>query len=146
LLSGPYVQLSARNEAFLFASIVSLSTTLREARITLYSVDPEGAGAALGTQEFYYREFLKPVVLAKNTQAGNLALQVFAVHTGGLVLTASNDIASQITRCVADADVYYTLTVDAAPADQPDAYHTLEVKVATPGLTARTRSGYYVQH
>jgi VWFA-related protein len=146
LLSGPNVQLSARNEAFLFSSIVSLSTALRDARITLYSVDPEGAGAALGTQEFYYREFLKPVALAKNAQAGNLALQVFAVHTGGLVFTASNDIAGQITRCVEDADVYYTLTVDAAPADRPDAYHALEVRVATPGLTARTRSGYYVQH
>ena len=71
---------------------------------------------------------------------------VVAVHSGGLVFTASNDIAGQITRCVADADVYYTLMVDAAPADRPDAYHALQVKVATPGLTARTRNGYYVQH
>ena len=146
LLSGPNVQLNARNEAGLFASIVSVSTALRDARITLYSVDPEGAESALGTQNFYYREFLKPVVLAKNAQAGDLALQVLAVHSGGLAFTASNDIAGQITRCVADADVYYTLTVDAAPADRPDAYHALEVKVATPGLTARTRNGYYVQH
>ena len=44
LLSGPNVQLSARNEAGLFTTIVSLSTALRDARITLYSVDPEGAG------------------------------------------------------------------------------------------------------
>jgi VWFA-related protein len=146
LLSGPNVQLSARNEAGLFASIVSLSTALREARITLYSVDPAGAGATIGGQDFYYREFLKPVVLAKNAQVGNLALQVFAVHSGGLVFTASNDIAGQITRCIADADVYYTITVDAAPVDRPDAYHALEVKVATPGLTARTRNGYYAQH
>jgi hypothetical protein len=51
-----------------------------------------------------------------------------------------------VLRCVADADVYYTLTVDAAPADRPDAYHALEVKIATQGLTARTRNGYYVQH
>jgi VWFA-related protein len=146
LLSGPNVQLTARNQAGLFASIVSLSTALRDARITLYSIDPAGAGAGIGTQDFYYREFLKPVVLAKNAQAGNLALQVLAVHSGGLVFTASNDIAGQITRCVADADVYYTLMVDAAPADRPDAYHALEVKVATSGLTARTRNGYYVQH
>ena len=146
LLSGPNVQLSARNEAGLFASIVSFSTALRDARITLYSINPEGAGSGIGTQDFYYREFLKPVVLAKNAQPGNLALQVLAEHSGGLVFIASNDIAGQITRCVEDADVYYTLTVDAAPADRPDAYHALAVKVATPGLTARTRNGYYVQH
>jgi VWFA-related protein len=144
LLSGPNIQLSAKDEAGLFASIVSVSTALRDARITLYSVDPKGAGSAIGTQDFYYQEFLKPVALAKNAQAGNLALQVLAVHSGGLVSNASNDIAGQITRCVADADVYYTITVDAAPADRPDAYHALEVKLATPGLTARTRNGYYV--
>ena len=146
LLSGPNVRLSAKDEAGLFASIVSVSTALRDARITLYSIDTEGAGSGIGTQDFYYREFLKPVVLAKNAQPGNLALQVLAEHSGGLVFTASNDIAGQITRCVADADVYYTLTVDAAPADRPDAYHALEVKIAPAGLTARTRNGYYAQH
>ena len=86
------------------------------------------------------------MVLAKNAQAGNVALQVLSLQSGGLVFNASNDIAGQISRCVADADVYYTLTVDVAPADRPEAYHTLEVKVATPGLTARTRNGYYAQH
>jgi VWFA-related protein len=145
MLSGPNIQLSAKNEAGLFASIVSVSTALREARITLYSVDPEGAGSAIGTQNFYYQEFLKPVTVAKNAEAGNLALEVLAVQSGGLALTASNDITGQIARCVADADASYTLTVDAAPADSPNAYHAMTVKVATLGLTARTRSGYYAQ-
>jgi VWFA-related protein len=145
ILSGPEIQLSAKNEASLFASIVSVSTALREARMTLYSIDPQGAGAIIGTRNFYYKEFLKPVTVAKNAQAGNLALQVLAVQSGGLAFPSSNDITGQIASCVADADAYYTLTVDAAPADQPNAYHAVTVKVATPGLTARTRSGYYVQ-
>jgi VWFA-related protein len=144
ILSGPGVDISAKEQASLFSSIVSISTALRDARMTLYSVDPEGAGAGIGTQ-FYYQEFLKPVTSARKTAPGNLSLQVLAVQSGGLVTTASNDIASEIARCVADADAYYTLTVDAAPADQPDTYHAIEVKVAPPGLTARTRGGYYVQ-
>jgi hypothetical protein len=37
------------------------------------------------------------------------------------------------------------LTLDAAVAERANEYHSIEVKVATPGLTARTRSGYYVQ-
>jgi hypothetical protein len=35
--------------------------------------------------------------------------------------------------------------MDAAPSDQPNPYHSIQVKIAQPGLTARTRSGYYVQ-
>ncbi len=145
MLSGPGIELTAKDEANIFASIVATSTALREARITLYSVDPAGAGAAVGSQDFYYRSFLKPVTAAKKAQFGNLALQVIATQSGGLATTANNDIASQIARCVSDADAYYTLVVDQAPADAPNSYHALTVKVAKPGLTPRTRDGYYVQ-
>jgi VWFA-related protein len=144
LLSGPGIELTSKEQANLFSSIVSISTALRQARVTLSSVNPEGAGGGV-SQDFYYETFLKPVSRAKDTQVGNLALQVIATQSGGLALTASNDIAGQIARCVADADSYYTLVVDQAPADAPDSYHALTVKVAKPGLTARTRAGYYVQ-
>lgn len=145
LLSGPGVDLSAKQETSLFESIVFVSTALRMARITLYNIDPEGAEDAGGIQAFYYKEFLKPVTVTKNALAANLALQVLAIQSGGLVFSASNDIAGQIARCVADADAFYTLTVDAAPADRPNEYHTVQVKMATAGLTARTRGGYYGQ-
>ena len=144
ILSGPEIQLTTKDQAGLFASVVSLSTALRVARITLYSVNPEGAGAS-EIREFYYKEFLKPITAANKVLPGDLALQVLAVQSGGLVFTASNDIAGQLTRCVSDIDAFYTLTLDAAPPDKPNAYHALTLKVATPGLTARTRAGYYQQ-
>jgi VWFA-related protein len=144
ILSGPGIELTSKNQASLFSSIVAISTALRQARVTLSSVNPEGAGGGV-TQDFYYETFLKPVTRARDTQIGNLALQVIATQSGGLVLPASNDIAGQIERCVADADSYYTLVIDQAPADAPNSYHALTVKVAKPGLTARTRAGYYVQ-
>jgi VWFA-related protein len=145
ILSGPEVQISQKQEASLFASIVSISTALRQARMTLYSIDPEGTEDAGGIRTFYYKEFLKPITAAKNALPGNLALQVLATQSGGLVFVASNDITGQIDRCVADAGAFYTLTLDAAAAERPNEYHAIEVKIATPGLTARTRSGYYVQ-
>jgi VWFA-related protein len=145
LLSGPNVQLDTRQQAGLFASIVSASTSLREARITLYNVNPEGAEDAGSIQAFYYEEFLKPVTAQNRAQTGNLALQVLAVQSGGQALTPSNDIAKQIDHCITDADVYYTLTVNPVPADKPNEFHAIEVKVATPGLKARTRAGYYTQ-
>jgi len=70
---------------------------------------------------------------------------VLSTQSGGLVLNASNDIKGLIDRSVADADAFYTLTLEAAVAERPNEYHSIEVKVATPGLSVRTRSGYYVQ-
>jgi VWFA-related protein len=145
ILSGPEVQISSKQEAGLFASIVSISNALRQARMTIYSIDPEGTADAGGIRTFYYKEFLKPITAAKNALPGNLALQVLATQSGGLVFVASNDITGQIDRCIADAGAFYTLTLDPAVAERPNEYHSIEVKIATPGLTARTRSGYYIQ-
>ena len=143
LLSGPNVQTSNKEVKALFSSIVAASTALRHARMTLYSVDPLGVADA--GRLFYYQEFLKPVSEAKNAQPANLALQVLATQTGGLVLNASSDIAGQLERCMADADTFYTLTVEMPQAEQANEYHAIDVKVEPPGLTTRTRRGYYEQ-
>jgi hypothetical protein len=37
------------------------------------------------------------------------------------------------------------VSFEASPADRRDEYHSLEIKVDKPGLTARTRQGYYAQ-
>ncbi len=50
LLSGPGIQLSQKNEEGLFHSIVDLSTAMRQANVTLYSVDPLGTADAGGTR------------------------------------------------------------------------------------------------
>jgi VWFA-related protein len=145
LLSGPEVQLTAKTQDFLFNNIVELSGALREARITLYSVDSLGLADAVSGRTFYYEEFLKGVPSASKTQNGNLGLQVMAVQSGGRVLTGSNDVANSIASCLADAKAFYTISFDSPPADHPNEYHTLQVKIGKPGLTARTRTGYYAQ-
>ncbi len=145
MLSGPNVNLAAKQADGLFASVVSISTVLRAARITLYSIDPLGVADAGGIRVTYYEQFLKPVTVANKTQIGNLALQVIATQSGGKALYSSNDIAEQINRCLADVEAFYTLTLDTAPSDGVNVFHTLAVKVAPGGLTARTRNGYYSQ-
>jgi VWFA-related protein len=144
LLSGPNVQLSAKDQAWLFQTVVQLSDELRAARITLYNVDPLGMDESLG-RTFYYQSFLKGLSSAKQAQNGNLGLQVLAAQSGGTVLTSSNDIAKLVASCVTDATAYYTLSFDSPPADHPNEYHSLQVKIDKPGLTARTRTGYYAQ-
>ncbi len=76
---------------------------------------------------------------------GDLALETIATQSGGSALHPGNDIASALRKCVADADAYYELSFDPPISDRPNEYQRLEVHVAKPGLTARTRQGYYSQ-
>jgi VWFA-related protein len=145
LLSGPGVELTAKNQEFLFNTVVELSGALREARITLYSLDAAGVADAASFRTFYYKSFLKGVRSADKVQSGNLGLQVLATQTGGRVLSSSNDMATSIASCLVDAKAFYTISFDSPPADHPNEYHDLQVKIDKPGLTARTQTGYYAQ-
>ena len=145
LLSGPGVELSTKDQQGLFNTIVSLSAALRGARVTLYSIDPLGMADAGSVRMVYYKNFLKGVSSPNKVQGGDLGLQVVAAQTGGQVLNSSNDLTSLIESCLADAKAFYTLSFTSPPADGPNDYHSLQVKISKPGLIARTRTGYYAQ-
>jgi hypothetical protein len=91
MLSGPGVQLSSKDQQALFNTIVAAATTLLQARITLYSIDPLGLADAGGLRTTLYQQFLKGVRAPKQVQAGNLALQVLhqPVSQGLSTLTPS---------------------------------------------------------
>ena len=146
LLSGPNVQLSTKNQQSVFDSIVAMSTQIRRARMTLYSVDPLGTAGSGNLRTFYYTEFLKGITTPKQVAFGDLSLQVFVVHSGGRVLNASNDVAGEVEKCVRDANSYYSLSYNAAPADGPNEYRAIEVKITGPSQAkAQTLAGYYAQ-
>jgi len=90
-------------------------------------------------------QYVKGVSDPNHVDLGDLSLPVLATQTGGQVLMGSSDLTSLIDRCIADAKTYYVLTYNPPPAAHPDEYHGIEVKVDRPGLTARTRTGYYSQ-
>ena len=144
-LSGPNVNLRRKEEESLFHSITSISTALRQARITLYSIDPVGVADAGGFRTYYYESFLKGVSKPEKAQAGDLALQVIAVQSGGRVLNSSNDISTEIATCVADANASYVLSIAPGVVEHAEEYHPLAVTVSNANLTARTRAGYYTQ-
>jgi VWFA-related protein len=145
LLSGPRIDMTSTQAKRLFATIISTSAALRQARITMYSIDPLGLADAGSLRVNYYQDFLKPVTAPKDVQIADLALQVLATQTGGLALNSNNDITSQVARCIDEADAFYTITIDTVPEDKPNQFNSISVKVETPGLTARTRNGYYSQ-
>ncbi|MGA2673291.1 MAG: VWA domain-containing protein [Terracidiphilus sp.] len=129
----------------IFNSAVRFSDALRQARMTMYSIDPLGAAGAGSTQSSEYQTFLKGLTGTERAEIGDLALQTVAMQSGGLAIFGNESIASSIDRCAAEFNSFYRLTIEARPADGANEYHELEVKLGTKGLTARTRTGYYAQ-
>ncbi|HXE34781.1 MAG TPA: VWA domain-containing protein [Verrucomicrobiae bacterium] len=136
--------LDAKQQQQYFQNIVDISTHLRESRITLYSVDPLGT-SKVGLHNSDWKPYLKPVSKVGQMQPGNLAVEVIATHSGGLALGSSNDVAAELQSCVADAGSFYEISFDPPVTDRANEYHHLEIRVAKPGLTARTWQGYYSQ-
>jgi len=125
----------------IYSSIASMSTALRDAQITLYTVVPVNGF----TRAYNYLQYFKGVSGPKQVDLGDLLLPVLSLQTGGQVLTGSSDLPDLINRCTADARVYYQLTFISPPAKHLNEYHSIEVVVDKPGLKARTRTGYYAQ-
>jgi VWFA-related protein len=141
LLSGPEVDLSDSERQQFFADIVDFSTAFGRDNLTLYSIDAWGANEPLG-RETYWQSFDKGVSKPSQVNAGDLALQVLATQSGGLVLN-SNDVSGEIQQSVADTRAYYQVTFVPSGDSRPDQYHRLEVRVTQHDLKARTRQGYY---
>jgi VWFA-related protein len=135
------IQTSSQGQQQNFDVIVELSTRLREARISAYSI----AAGSSGVSMFLYKDFLNGVKTAQKADPPNLGLKVLAVQSGGSVQGPDNDLTAQINRCVEDAKAFYTLSFDPPPAGHANEYHDLKVLVDKPGLTVRTSTGYYNQ-
>jgi hypothetical protein len=127
----------------LFNAIVEMTQLLREARVTMYNANPRDPEAAMNLGPDYYKGFLKGVPSAKRAESGDLAVPVFAVHSGGLVDNQGDDLVRQLNGCITDAAAYYTLSFDPPGAEHTDEYHEVEVKVAQPHMKTRTNAGYY---
>jgi VWFA-related protein len=144
-MTDPEEGLSPKAQQTLFATIVSLSDKLRRARITLYAADPYGLRGLDDFENSNYEHFVNGAKRPGQVEMGDVGLQVLATQSGGLVQNGSSDVAGEIARAVADASAYYVLEFDAPPADGPNEYHSLEVKIGKPGLKARARTLYYAR-
>lgn len=141
---GDSILFTSEQRRQMFASMVNLSTQLRKSQITIYSVDPLGL-QDVGIRTNAYASYLKGVSKPSNVEAGNLGLQVFAIHSGGLVLNSGNDLAELLQKCLADTEAYYEITFEPPVASQSNEFHHLEIKVANPKLKVRTFQNYYAQ-
>jgi VWFA-related protein len=142
LLSGPTVYLLPPQHQQIFGDVVYFSSQLRHSNIVLYNINPLGLAESTFDAN-YYNTFVKGVAKAGDAQFASVSLQVLSVQSGGLTIEAETDVAAMIQKCLADADSWYEITFDPLPADKPNEYHHIEVKLDQPGLIVRTRDGYY---
>ncbi|WP_420237472.1 VWA domain-containing protein [Telmatobacter bradus] len=142
LISGPNVMLSTRDEKQLFNDVVSSANRLRQSNLTLYNVNPWGVDESLDRAN-YFEAFLKAPVNANGIEAGYLGLQVLAIHSGGLAIESNNDVARNIETCLNKLRSWYEIAFDPLPADKPNEYHHIEVRLNQRALTAHTTDGYY---
>ncbi|MGB9032814.1 MAG: VWA domain-containing protein [Acidobacteriaceae bacterium] len=145
IFDNPNVIVSPQQQRNFFSGIVGLSSALQAAGITLYSIDPLGTADAASDRTFLWESFLKPVTKPTKADPGDLALQVFAMHSGGTVVSGSNDITGEIAKCARDASAWYSMSFDPQRPDAPNTWHDLAVKVDKPGVKVRTINGYYAQ-
>jgi VWFA-related protein len=141
-LPGFAAELDDKTQQKLFGDVVSMSNLIWKSGATLYSIDPIGA-AENTVRLSYYKEFLDPVTKPSKVDVGYLGLEVLALQSGGLAIHSTNDVTDALKQCIADAAPFYDIAIDPVQAKRPGEFHHIEIQVATPGLTARTRAGYY---
>jgi hypothetical protein len=120
---------------------------LMNSRVTLYMVDPTPLSSAT------YDTVDVPTSLADLQDetgdepfASSVGFTSLAKTTGGRVFDSRNDVNHEIEESIRDGADYYTIAyTPSAEPDPDDAYRHVHVIVGRPGLTAMTRSGYYLQ-
>lgn len=109
---------------------------LRDARVTLYSVDPAGVMIDPGT---YGTD-----AALDDPFGGNYQFSRLAKATGGRALYGRNDVDAEIGTSMRDGSSFYTLTYRPSNTTlDPLKFRKIHVSLTRPGLTATTREGYY---
>jgi VWFA-related protein len=128
-----------------FDNLVLISTTLREAQVTLDTVFSPDLNRRVQLRSDHDNTFFNGVPSEDQVTASSLGLQVLAHQSGGQILLESKDLADEIRKCVADAESYYVLSFDTPAAGKPGEFHSLKVNTNQPGLRVRTNTAYYAQ-
>jgi len=124
------------------AAIQRVTDRMLAARVTLYTIDPEGVAATDPGQG----QQIDPTAAggATGSYGNNMAFESFAAATGGRVIGGRNDLERQIAQVSAEGTEYYTLAY--APTSTNDAkrpYRRIRVMMKDPTLRAITREGYF---
>ncbi len=110
--------------------------TLRDARITLYTIDPAGVMVNPG-------EYGRAAAF-NDPFGGNYQFNRLAMATGGRTLYGRNDVNAEIGTAIQDGANFYTLTYRPTnTSNDTQKFRKIVVTIDRPGLKVITREGYY---
>jgi VWFA-related protein len=136
---GASVYVSPFSQTSEFNDIATLLNGLRAAQITLF-------GGFLFAAPFR-SDLIQPAQSPGNVNSASLRLSTLAFESGGrTLLNESNPnipVADQIDQYLEDAGLFYSLAYVAPPAKPRLPYHSIQVRIDRPGLTAHTSVAYY---
>ena len=127
------------NEA---SGLIAAFNALQRGNVAVYAFGVEGlrsGGMSTGRGASTVGPFSLPV----SDLSADDSLHSFAESTGGRAVTNTNDPAAQVTDVFRDSNMYYFVGFRSTAAPDEPQFRKIEVKLNRPGLTARTRNGYY---
>jgi len=110
------------------------------ANVNIYGLDPGGLRAPVVVRNW---------LTGSSRLEGNPGLlnreflQAVSASTGGFALTNTNEIGTGITRILRENSSYYLLGYVSSNTRAEGKHRRVEVSVNRPGVTVRTRSGYF---
>ena len=117
---------------------------LRDARVTLYTIDPAGVMVDPGV---YGSDYIYGSSIAADPFGGNYQFNRMAQATGGRTLYGRNDVDTEVQTAIQDGANFYTLTYRPTNSTMdPQKFRKIKVTVTQPGLKVITREGYYLQY
>jgi VWFA-related protein len=129
---------SIDTENRIFNAVQDCVNMLRDARVTLYTIDP--AGVMVDPGEYGGDPMVDPF-------GGNYEFNRLAKATGGRTLYGRNDVDAEIQTAIQDGANIYTLAYRPVTSiSDPQKFRKIAVTVDRPGLHVITREGYYIQN
>jgi VWFA-related protein len=131
------------------AQMKDLIDQANRASVVIYSLDAKGLQTVMpkasddmkdATDEQIAQQTTDALLANIDTQAGMVLL---ARETGGFAMINENDLDLGVKKAVADSNTYYLLGFDPEDAHFNGRYHSIRVRVKTPGLQVRTRGGFF---
>ena len=129
---------SVDDESRINSAVQQTVNELRDARVTLYTIDPAGLmidPGVYGIDNALFSPF-----------GGDPDFEALSKATGGRSLHGRNDVDAQIGTSIRDGSSIYTLTY--RPTDTTrdlTKFRRIKVTVDRPGLTVVTRQGYFLE-
>ena len=125
--------------------LVNLFQQLQRANITIYSFDAHGlnSGAMTAASSSTLPSIESSGFRNVGSASANESLHSFAESTGGRAITNTNDPISHVAAAFQESATYYFIGFRSTAGLKPKEFRKVEVRVNRPGLSVRTRNGYY---